>query len=65
MIVTSILLDPAPTGLQTMITVINLSGLWGLVRLPAATRGLLLTTLRVQVQSSFKDRLVLLCVLLY
>ena len=65
MIVTLILLDPAPSGLQTMLTVKILSGLSGLVRLPAARRGLWLTTLPVKVQSSFKARLVLLCVLLY
>lgn len=52
MIVTLILLDPAPIGLQTMITAINMSGLRGLVGLPAAILDLLLTTPPAQVQSS-------------
>ena len=53
MIVMLTSLDPVPIGLQTMTTVIYLSGLRGLVQLPAATRDLLLTTLLAQVQSSF------------
>ena len=64
MIVTLILLDPVLTGLQTMITVIYLSGLRGLVRLPAAKLDLLLTTLPAQVHSSLLGRSVPLCVLL-